>query len=290
MAIDAGFEIETANATTHPASHKSYIFISLLVHVMVLSAFAMMAAMFGGKTAQKSSDEAVFVNLNAPLSSPQKSPLMASGGNSGPKITQKRREHQNRKHALFSKPAPKHPAETAKKKPATLSEPMKVVKKTETKPVLHADSDSVSSKDLPETAPPAPSFQKMTHALVGGGTGPPSQGLGKPGASGSGTGSLSGSGALGMGEVDQLPKIIEKEEPFYPHNARRRHIEGKITVKFLVSASGEVMKPSVVSAEPGGIFEENVLNAVKRWKFKPGTYQGKAVATWMMLPVRFELD
>ncbi len=64
---------------------------------------------------------------------------------------------------------------------------------------------------------------------------------------------------LGMDQVDEKPHILEKVEPVYPYRARRRDIKGKVTVKFLVSATGYVTKPSVVEAKPKGVFEQSVL-------------------------------
>jgi len=93
-----------------------------------------------------------------------------------------------------------------------------------------------------------------------------------------------------IGEVDQAPQILQKIDPVYPYRAKRRNIKGSVTVKFLVSPSGYVEKVSVVKADPKGIFEKNVLQAIKQWKFKPGIWQGKPVPTWVVVPIQFTLD
>lgn len=93
-----------------------------------------------------------------------------------------------------------------------------------------------------------------------------------------------------MEEVDEKPQIISKVEPLYPYRAKRRNLDGKVVVKFLVSDAGDVRKPSVIEAEPSGIFEENTLQAIRRWRFKPGYYKGKPVATWVILPIHFKLS
>ncbi len=94
---------------------------------------------------------------------------------------------------------------------------------------------------------------------------------------------------FGMDEVDEKPRVLQKVNPVYPHRAKRRNIKGKVTVKFLVSVSGDVTKPSVVEAKPEGVFEQSVLQAIQRWRFKPGYYQGKPVPTWVILPIQFNL-
>ncbi|MCP4107829.1 MAG: energy transducer TonB [Desulfobacteraceae bacterium] len=94
----------------------------------------------------------------------------------------------------------------------------------------------------------------------------------------------------GIEDVEQKPEILKKVEPRYPDRARRRNIKGNVTVKFLVSAKGHVTKPSIVKASPKGFFEKSVLQAVRRWHFKPGYHKGKPVATWVVLPIRFNLN
>lgn len=92
-----------------------------------------------------------------------------------------------------------------------------------------------------------------------------------------------------LGEVDQAPKITSKAEPLYPYSARRRKISGKVIVKFLVDSKGKVQKLRILKAIPEGVFEECVITAVRNWRFKPGYLKGKAVSTWVVLPVHFRL-
>jgi protein TonB len=37
-------------------------------------------------------------------------------------------------------------------------------------------------------------------------------------------------------------------------------------------------------------FEKPALEAVKKWKFKPGMKEGKAVRTFMRLPLQFKIS
>jgi protein TonB len=92
-----------------------------------------------------------------------------------------------------------------------------------------------------------------------------------------------------LAQVDKPPVVMSRVEPDYPSMARRRNINGQVTVKFLVDAQGRVQKPSIVRANPEGIFESSVLEAVTRWRFKPGIYKGQAVSTWVILPIQFKL-
>jgi protein TonB len=93
-----------------------------------------------------------------------------------------------------------------------------------------------------------------------------------------------------LGEVDQEPRLIHRVRPIYPYYARRRDISGRVILKFLVDTKGNVTDISVVEAKPKGIFEESAIAAVKKWSFKPGSYEGKAVKTLVTVPITFELS
>ena len=55
-----------------------------------------------------------------------------------------------------------------------------------------------------------------------------------------------------------------------------------IIVKFNVTKEGEVEKPVIVEAVPPGYFENAVLNALEKYKFKPAMEYG--------LPVDYEIE
>lgn len=96
-------------------------------------------------------------------------------------------------------------------------------------------------------------------------------------------------GEFDAAAVDQPPRIVKKVRPVYPNRARILEIPGKVVVRFLVEPDGCVSKPSIVEAHPAGYFEQSTLDAVRQWKFKPGSIRGHFVATWVTLPVQFRL-
>jgi protein TonB len=93
-----------------------------------------------------------------------------------------------------------------------------------------------------------------------------------------------------LGEVDSHPRLVHKVNPTYPFRAKRRGVEGKVVVRFLVDKQGLVSEFSVVQAEPEGVFEESALKAVTKWRFEPGMKDKKPVSTWVQVPIRFELS
>lgn len=93
-----------------------------------------------------------------------------------------------------------------------------------------------------------------------------------------------------LGQVDRAPLSKGQVPPPYPYLARRRGIEGAVTVRFLVDRQGEVRNLEVLQAKPSGIFEETVLKTVARWRFTPGVKDGEAVETWVETTIRFKLE
>ncbi len=122
------------------------------------------------------------------------------------------------------------------------------------------------------------------------------QGNGTGGGSGGGEGPSVGPGrgageeaGMSLAAVDVKPRILRQVEPAYPADARRHRIEGRVVARLLVTADGGVHDISIVSAKPPRIFEQAVMAALEQWKFHPARYKGREVATWVMLPIRFDL-
>jgi len=97
-------------------------------------------------------------------------------------------------------------------------------------------------------------------------------------------------GPTALGPGDREPLVAAQVPPPYPYLARRRGIEGAVTVRFLVDRQGQVRHLSVLKAEPPGVFEETVLRTVARWRFRPGLHEGQAVEAWVETTIRFKLE
>jgi protein TonB len=104
-------------------------------------------------------------------------------------------------------------------------------------------------------------------------------------------------GAAPMGEMifdardlDAPPRGVATAPPVYPYKARQRRIEGVVEVRFLVRRDGSVGQIIIESADPPGVFEDAVRDAVSGWRFEPGRLAGDAVAAWVLQPLRFDLS
>lgn len=97
-------------------------------------------------------------------------------------------------------------------------------------------------------------------------------------------------GHFTVGELDAPLTALVKIPPVYPGRAKRRGIQGSVTVEFLVTSQGLVDQVKVIKAEPEKIFNRSVINCVSRWKFRPGTVEGIPVPTLARTTIRFELE
>ncbi len=98
--------------------------------------------------------------------------------------------------------------------------------------------------------------------------------------------------AFRLTEVDQPPRVLRPVPPRYPFVAQRKGLEGRVVVRFVVNAEGDVLEPEVTEVEPpdvAGIFEEAALDAVVRYKFKAAVKDGEPVDCIAKLPLVFEI-
>lgn len=117
------------------------------------------------------------------------------------------------------------------------------------------------------------------HGGVGPGAGP---GLG-PGW----RGGIDG-GPFRTGRGVSSPVVLYKVEPEYSEEARKAKYQGVVVLKVIVDPTGRVINPVVVQSMGLGL-DEKAIEAVKKWKFRPGYKDGKPVAVFADIEVSFRL-
>lgn len=134
--------------------------------------------------------------------------------------------------------------------------------------------------------------------------GPPSNGPGSGGGIGSGSGGGVGSGkggGFGPGEGGGVgggvfrvgggvtaPALLFKVEPEYSEEARKAKYQGTVVLYVEVDPSGRPRNLRVVRSLGLGL-DEKAIEAVQKWRFKPGSKDGKAVTVAATIEVNFRL-
>ncbi len=111
-------------------------------------------------------------------------------------------------------------------------------------------------------------------------------------------GFVAGSGAMAGGDADvgnevfsaadleERPQPAAQFPPAYPNELRRAKVEGSVTVAFVVDETGRVDDARVEkSSHPE--FEKSALEAIRKWRFRPGKKEGQAVRSYLVQTFRF---
>jgi TonB family protein len=132
----------------------------------------------------------------------------------------------------------------------------------------------------------------------------PSNGAGVGGGPGNGSGTGLGSGdGLGVGpgldrgsggglyratELVIAPQAIYDPEPEYSEEARKVKHQGIVVLSLVVDQQGRTRDIRVARSLGMGL-DEKAIEAVKKWRFSPGTKDGIAVPVQVNVEVNFRL-
>jgi protein TonB len=83
-----------------------------------------------------------------------------------------------------------------------------------------------------------------------------------------------------------LPRVISRSTPKLPATLARKAPQGTVKVEFTVDAQGRVVNPTIKSTSNPAL-NQPTLDAIKQWRFEPGTRGGKRVPFKMMQPFNY---
>ena len=72
--------------------------------------------------------------------------------------------------------------------------------------------------------------------------------------------------------------------------ARKRGYEGVVLLKVLVLESGEVGDLVLQKDSGYQVLNEAAVEAVQNWIFIPAKKNGKAMSSWVTVPIKFQLE
>ena len=100
---------------------------------------------------------------------------------------------------------------------------------------------------------------------------------------------LAGIEVFDISKLDQVPVAKFQARPQYPFEMRRAGISGEVLVDFIVDTNGDVRNAFAAHSSQRE-FEASAVQAVSKWKFRPGRKNGHAVFTHMQVPIVFTLN
>jgi TonB family protein len=160
-------------------------------------------------------------------------------------------------------------------------------------PTIIAPPDAVlPQNNLPNWGDPLGNLANLSNGQGTGG----GMGSGKGGGIGSGTDSGFGAGEGGglgggifrAGGGVSAPVVVYKVDPEYSEEARTAKYSGMVLLSVIVDAEGHARDIRVAKSLGMGL-DEKAIEAVAKWKFRPGMIGGKPVNVRAMIEVNFRL-
>ncbi len=246
---------------------------SVLIHVGVV---ALMLAVFQTPAVQKKIKQVTDIYFPVNEFKPKLPPAAqqaGGGGGGGQKVP------TPVNHGAAPKFAPKQfiPPAEAVVKPKLPAVPTI----TAPAPVIVADNyGDPMSKLMPLSGGPG---ANGLGAGKGGGLGP-----GNGDGYGPGSGGGMGGGVYRIGGDVSAPVLINKVEPEYSEEARKAKYSGTVLLSIVVDQNG--MPRDIHVIRPLGLgLDEKAIEAVMKWRFRPGMKGGHAVSTQAQVEVNFRL-
>jgi TonB family protein len=115
-------------------------------------------------------------------------------------------------------------------------------------------------------------------------------GIGRRNGPGYGDGENPGVGGARAGFRDNVtqPRLISKIEPEYSDEARKVKLQGSVMLRIVVDEHGRAESIEVTHGLGLGL-DERAVEAVRKWRFSPGTRGGRPVPTAALVEVTFRL-
>ena len=94
--------------------------------------------------------------------------------------------------------------------------------------------------------------------------------------------------AFDVADLEKRPEAVSQVPPTYPAELRKAKVEGQVTLVFILGEDGRVVDPRVEnSSRPE--FEKPALEAIRKWRFKPGIKDGQPVRSYIRIPMKFRV-
>jgi TonB family protein len=85
------------------------------------------------------------------------------------------------------------------------------------------------------------------------------------------------------------PEKIAGDPPQYTVEARMAGVQGVVILEAVIDEQGDVTEVRVLKGQPSGL-DQSAVDAVRTWKFRPATLDGKPVPVYYTLTVNFTIE
>lgn len=161
-------------------------------------------------------------------------------------------------------------------------------------PKLAAEETVMAAPDLkfPQGGQIGDPISQFSNWISNGPGGPGGIGPGCCNGIGSSTGPYVGDGPPGIFPAGKagvtIPQVIFNPEPSFSEEARKAKQQGMVLLLVVVGKDGHTYDIRVAQSLGMGL-DEKAIEAVNRWRFRPATLNGKAVAAQIAVQVDFHL-
>lgn len=99
-------------------------------------------------------------------------------------------------------------------------------------------------------------------------------------------------------KLEPVPEPVRKEaqllasselQPPYPPSEQRAEVEGSVTIRIRIGTDGRVKSVEKVRGNNDSFFEATERQALRHWRFKPATLDGRPVESMKTMTVHFRL-
>jgi TonB family protein len=85
------------------------------------------------------------------------------------------------------------------------------------------------------------------------------------------------------------PRVLYRVDPQYTEEAKTAKVSGSVLLKVTVDENGNAQNIQVAKSLDEGL-DQKAIEAVRQWRFAPGTEDGKPVAVAANIEVNFRLQ
>jgi protein TonB len=84
------------------------------------------------------------------------------------------------------------------------------------------------------------------------------------------------------------PVAVDRPMPAYPEGARRSGVQAEVVARVVIDEDGSVSAVEILRGHPD--FDTLVREVLRRWRFRPATVDGHALAVYQIVRVPFRLE